>query len=318
MLSLKRRLMTMSHFSPVVPDTLANHTICVTGHGGYVGRHVVSTLISAGHTPFLIGRIDTVQAPVAGAAMAAPWSDAHALSRQLMTLDAPVVLNIAGHFVSRHSATDIPALVSGNLEYPLTIFEAAADAGDTPIVNVGTSWEFSDKGAPTPANLYAQLKAANAQTLEYYARTRALKGVNLKLNDTFGGKDTRGKVMGAMRDAWLAGRSMQLRSWAQPINLLHITDVVEGLFAAAQRATQLPLQTVDTAFLMHDETVTLGAISELLADIVPEFAIDFDDRRQEDSSLRDVWADAPRLTQWEPRVTLEAGLRSYFTRGDPR
>jgi len=306
----------MSLFKPSVPDDLAGHTICVTGHGGYVGRHMVAALVAAGHRPFLIGRAKVNQTPVDGADMAAPWSDAQALSEQLSLLADPVVLNIAGHFVSQHTAADIPALVAGNLEYPLSIFEAAAQAGHARVVNIGTSWEYSDTGIATPANLYAQLKASNAQAMDYFARTRGLSGVHLKLNDTFGGHDTRGKVMGALRAAWLDRREMTLRSWAQPINLLHIVDVVEGILAAAVRTRDLPQGVTETAFLLHTDTVTLGGVADRLRIIAPELSVRFEDMQPTNPTLRGVWTAAPSLTGWASRLSLDDGLRDYFTQRD--
>ncbi|WP_299372126.1 NAD(P)-dependent oxidoreductase [uncultured Tateyamaria sp.] len=306
----------MLPFKPDVPDALSAHTLCVTGHGGYVGRHLVAALIDAGHRPFLIGRPQVEQTPIAGADMARPWTNAADLGAQLANLTQPIILSIAGHFVSRHSATDIPALVAGNLEFPLTIFEAACHAGQARIVNIGTSWEYSDKGAATPANLYAELKAANAAALSYYARTETCAGINLKLNDTFGGDDTRGKLLGAMRAAWRDGREMALRARAQPINLLYISDVIEGILAAAARTASLTQGTVETAFLLHDETTTVGAVADRVAQVAPAFACRFEDTRPDTPGLRGIWPDAPRLAGWSSRVPLDDGLRAYFSRKD--
>jgi nucleoside-diphosphate-sugar epimerase len=244
---------------------------------------------------------------------AEPWTDAEGLAAQLERLDDPVILNIAGHFVSRHVAADIPALVSGNLEFPLLIFEALKHSGHTRIVNVGTSWEYSDSGDAEPANLYAQLKAANAQSLEMYARETPLRVINLKLNDTYGGCDERSKLLPLLKNRWVGRKVAQLRNWAQPVNLLHITDVQEGLFAAALRTAELVPHEVETAFLLSSETVKLGALTARLANgIAPGLSVSFEEMADENPALRGVWKDAPRLPNWTPRISLDNGMRDYF------
>lgn len=305
--------MTMSNCKPIIPEALTSQTLCLTGFSGYIGRHLIASLVQAGVRPFLIGRPGRDIAPVAGADVASRWETPEDLSRQLADLAAPVVLNIAGHFVSQHNPSDIPVLVAGNLEFPIKVFEAVALSGMTRIVNVGTSWEYSDQGAPEPANLYAQLKAANAATLEWYARQFPLQAVNLKLNDTFGGCDTRAKLMPLLYDCAMKRQAAALNAWAQRLNLLHIVDVQEGLIAAALHTANIEPCTVQTAFLMGEQTVTVGALTQLVRDgPVPDLSVSFKDKRRVNHSLRDVWTSAPRLPNWQPRISLEVGLADYF------
>lgn len=303
----------MSIYTPRIPDALRGSTICLTGFSGYVGRHLLRSLLSAGIRPFLIQRQGAAPAAIEGADCAAEWADAGALAEQLRSLDDPIVINLAGHFISAHQPADIAPLVAGNLGFPAMIFEALVSAGHSRIVNVGTTWEFSDTGAAEPRNLYAQMKAANAQTLAWYAARAPLQAINLKLNDTFGGDDPRAKLLPLLKRHWIEGKQLQLRSWAQMLNLLHIADVQDGLLAAALRTAMLAPQTVETALLLADETTRLGIITERLAkDIAPGLQVDFSDRSPENAALVGVWASGPRLRNWSPRVSLDDGLKDYF------
>ena len=303
----------MSDCNPTVPEGLTSTTVCLTGFSGYVGSHMLESLRGGGIRPFLIPRPGVALPEITGADTASPWKGAEDLAAQIAPLNNPVILNIAGHFVSRHVAAEIPALVSGNLEFPLMIFEALKLSGHSRIVNVGTSWEYSDTGEDISANLYAQLKSANAKSLEWYSREVPLRAVNLKLNDTYGGNDTRAKLLPLLKSRWLGRQAALLRSWAQPINLLHITDVLEGLLAAALHTADLPPHRVETAFLLSSETVKLGALTARLTDaIAPELSVQFEDMATENPALRDVWETAPRLPNWHPRISLDDGLRDYF------
>lgn len=305
----------MNDLKPVIPDRLAEMTICLTGFSGYIGGHLLESLICAGLRPFLIPRPGITLPKIQDVEVATAWTHPEALAAQLEKLENAVILNIAGHFVSRHAASDIRPLVSGNLEFPLLIFEALKLTKHSCIVNIGTSWEYSDSGAQEPANLYAHLKAANARSLEWYAREAPFRAVNLKLNDTYGGKDTRTKLLPLLKSHWISRQKAQLRSQAQQVNFLHIADVQEGLLAAALLTTELLPHEVITAFLLSDETVTLGSLTARLQQrIAPELSVFFDDISEENRALRGVWEDAPRLPNWTPRISLDDGLRDYFWR----
>jgi len=299
----------------MVPDALAGTTLCITGFSGYVGGHLLETLRDAGLRPFLIPRPNVAPIAVKGADVAQQWHTADDLAEQLAKLPNPVILNIAGHFVSRHMATDIVPLVSGNLEFPLMIFESLRLLGCGRIVNVGTSWEFTDSGVETPANLYAQLKASNAQSLEWYARDTPLRGIQLKLNDTYGGQDTRSKLLPLLKKSWQSEQSAQLRSRAQHINFLHITDVQEGLLAAAVHTAVMTPHSVETAFLLAEETVKMGQLTDRIQDgIAPGLRVTYDDMAETNDALRGVWTAAPCLPNWTSRVSLTEGMREYFVR----
>lgn len=102
----------MSKCKPNIPDGLAGSTLCLTGFSGYVGSHL-SALRAAGIRPFLIPGPGTAQPGTEGADTAEPWAEAEDLAAQISRLTDPVILNIAGHFVSSHVAADIPTLVAG-------------------------------------------------------------------------------------------------------------------------------------------------------------------------------------------------------------
>ena len=297
----------------IVPTMLANSTLCVTGYSGYIGQHLVKFLIAAGLKPVLISR-PQLSAPLIEGAISVPiWNDARELAGQLKKLDNPVLLNLAGHFISSHSPENIGALVSGNLQFPLEIFEALSFSGHSRIVNIGTSWEYSDYGKKEPTNLYANLKASNAEHLKWYAKKFPLRAINLKLNDTFGGRDTRNKLLPYLKQSWRDGETAELRSSSQLINLLHIIDVIRGILHAAEQTLSLESHEELTAFLLGDYTVNLGELIEIINQkITPNLIVRFEEDPQFKSVQRGFWEGAPRLTNWAPQLTLQQGLNNYF------
>lgn len=296
---------------------LSGTTFCITGFSGYVGRHLVQDLVARGLRPFLIGRPGTVLPDSPGAAMALPWSDPAELAEQLSALDNPVILNLAGHFVKDHASGDLPDIVDGNLTYPAQIFEALALCGGGRLVNVGTSWEYSDSGAPEPLNLYAAIKKSNALVLDWYAGQYPIRAINLKLNDTYGGDDRRAKLMPLLKRHVHSGEPVQLGYCSQPLNLTYIADVLGAILCAGQLTGDLQPGTVDEAFLFGAETPTIGQIVALIQQVTDNaLNVRFRGTAPVDQPLRGIWDSAPRLRGWRPETDLRTGLETYLKAED--
>lgn len=295
---------------------LSATTFCITGFSGYVGRHLVQDLTSRGLRPFLIGRPGTDLPDMPGVAMARRWSTPADLAAQICALDNPVMLNLAGHFVKAHTPGDLGDIVDGNLTYPAQIFEAVALSGTERLVNIGTSWEYSDRGGPEPLNLYAAIKKSNAIVLDWYAVQHPIRAINLKLNDTYGGDDRRAKLMPLLKKHALTGEPVHLNYSSQLLNLTYIADVINAILWAGQQTENQPTGTVEEAFVFGAETLSIGELVDLIQDVTG-YAISarFRGAVPEDEVLRQIWDGAPRLRDWKPETDLRKGLHFYFEAG---
>lgn len=292
---------------------LSGTTFCITGFSGYVGRHLVQHLTLHGLCPFLIGRPGTELPEVPGAATARPWSTPADLAEQLSALNNPVMLNIAGHVVRTHKPGDLGDIVEGNLTFPTQIFEAVALCGAGRLVNVGTSWEYSDGGAPDPVNLYAAIKKSNALVLDWYAGQHPIRAINLKLNDTYGGDDRRDKLIPLLKQHACTGEPAQLGFSSQLLNLTYIDDVIRAILWAGQLTANQETGTVEEAFVFGAETRSIGEIVNLIQTVTGKaLNVRFRGTAPEDHTLRGIWNGAPRLRGWHPRTDLRTGLQTYF------
>lgn len=292
---------------------LSGTTFCITGFSGYVGRHLVQDLTSRGLRPFLIGRPGTDLPDMPGVAIARRWSTPTDLAAQLCALDNPVILNLAGHFVKAHTPGDLGDIVDGNLTYPAQIFEAVALSGTERLVNVGTSWEYSDRGIPEPLNLYAAIKKSNAMVLDWYAAQHPIRAINLKLNDTYGGDDTRPKLMPLLKKHALTGEPVQLGYSSQLLNLTFIDDVIRAILWAAQLTVDQQTGTVEEAFLLGGETQSIGEIVDLIQTVTGKpLNVQFRGIAPEHHTLRGIWSGAPHLRDWRAKTDLRTGLKTYF------
>ncbi|MDB9943936.1 NAD-dependent epimerase/dehydratase family protein [Octadecabacter sp.] len=290
-----------------------SNTICLTGHTGYIGSHFLQFLIRRGHSPFLIGRKGIQTKSVPGCKEAKLWNSISDLKIQLFDLENPIIINIAGLFASDHKLANYSQLIDANFSYSLSIMEAISDLPRARIVNIGSSWEYNDFGKSAPQNLYAQLKACNSSVAQWYAINHDIRTINLKLNDTFGGNDHRAKLMPLLKNHYLSGTTAQLRFSAQLINLLHISDVCEGLLSAANRTSTLPPNTCETAFLYAKDTLKLSELVNLINTLSSSvLRVKFHTEYPSEHRLRGVWNEAPLLQGWQPKLELIHSLEDYF------
>lgn len=302
----------MSNCNVEVPNSLRDCTVCLTGYTGYVGSHVLRSLSNAGITTALISRPHR-QAQPSSAGKVITWSTAADLAQELAAIRNPVFLNIAGHFVSQHSPDDISPLVAGNFTFPLQIFEAIVRSGHTRIVNIGTTWEYSDAGDPNPVNFYAQLKSANASSLTSLAKSADLQVINLKLNDTYGGADERNKLLPMIKKKIRCSETITLGFSAQKVNFTHIVDVQRSLFYAAELTQDVKMGVAETAFLLSDETISLGELAKLVERVAnPEHPIRFKNCESDAKQLRGVWNEAPKLIDFKCEIDLQTGITDYL------
>jgi nucleoside-diphosphate-sugar epimerase len=297
-----------------IPEILQNEEICITGYSGYVGTQMVRALVENGIRPYLIGRQGVNPKKLYGCESFDRWDTPESLGASLKRLKNPVILNIAGYFISKHEADDIENLIAGNLHFAINIFEALKISKHKRIVNIGTSWEYSGTGEHLPANLYAHLKAANSRILDWYSKEYSLKAINIKLNDTYGKEDNRSKLMPLLKQNWQAGTTMHLRASSQMINLLHIVDVLEGLLKAAQITEHMSHGTCQTYFLKARETVSIEELISLInKNVSKEIDVTYEDVGVKSASLKTVWDKAPQPPSWSPRIDLAQGIKEYFT-----
>lgn len=292
---------------------MTDFTICLTGHTGYIGSHFVAFLIERGYSPYLIGRRGIETVPLSGCKASNLWDNSAQLTTQLKEVNNPIIINMAGYFASDHKSANYFDLIDSNFCYPLSVMEAVSDLKDAKIVNIGTTWEYDELGNKTAENLYAQLKACNSSVADWYARNYAIRTINLKLNDTFGGNDTREKLMPMLKSHYTDGTVAHLKFSAQIINLLHIADVCEGLLCAANRTNEVSPYNSETAFLLANESVSLFKLVERINALGPrELYVKFQDELPREHRLKQPWKEAPLLKGWQPNLNLDEALEEYF------
>jgi nucleoside-diphosphate-sugar epimerase len=281
--------------------------ILLTGGSGFVGGHVARGLLDDGHQVFALLRPDAATDGLDARAEVLVHDGStdglHALVREA----APdAAAHIASKFTAVHGPGDIDALVDSNLRFGLQLLDALAREGVSRLVNFGTAWQHYQTDAYRPVSLYAATKQAFEDLAAYYADATALSIVTLKLSDTYGPDDRRGKLMSALIAAMRSGRPMTLSPGEQILNPVHVADVVEAVRIALARQT-------DGAFAVRGaEEVTLRELVVRLERLAGRpVPVDWGARPYRDREVMTPWR-GETLPGWTPRIGLDAGLRALL------
>jgi nucleoside-diphosphate-sugar epimerase len=288
----------------------------ITGATGFVGSHLAEHLASQGWQVTLLVR-PTAKEPRTALQQLPRFvfdGKTESLVEYMREQKPDVIFHLASLFRAVHVTAEVTPLVESNVLLGTQLLEAASLAGVRYFVNTGTVWQhFSGEGYD-PVNLYAATKQAFESVLAYYTSATEVRAITLKLSDTYGPNDERGKLVSVLERASRTGETITMSPGEQLVDIVHIFDVVRAFRMAAERLMSDSVERQETYF------VTTGHPMKL-RDWVTEYA------RIAGLDLKIEWgvrAYRPRevmvpysgssLPGWKPEYDLERGVRELRQR----
>jgi nucleoside-diphosphate-sugar epimerase len=286
----------------------ASPRILVTGATGFVGRHLVAALAAAGSEVHILTR-GTATVDGASATHRIP-ADTEDLVALFARIEPSAVVHLAALFRGVHATADVVPLVRANVEFTAQVAEATAASGVSSLVYAGTAWQHFEGAGYAPAALYAATKQAGQDVLRYYAEVGALSVVALKMFDTYGADDSRGKLLQLLTEMG-PETELPLSPGDQLIDLLHIDDVVSAFMRALELARELPGW--HEFSLSTGRAVTIRELVKLVGDLRGQpLRVEFGARNYRAREMFEPWYAGEPLPGWVPRISLEDGVRSLL------
>jgi nucleoside-diphosphate-sugar epimerase len=289
----------------------------VTGAAGFIGSHLAEALLEAGHDVLGIDCFTDYYDP------ALKEENARAIDVQRLDLAAgrldftrvDGVFHLAGQGGTRSFGSEFPLYLRRNVEASQRVFDAAARdrarvvfASSSSVYGDTETYPTPEDAVPAPQSPYGITKLAAEHVGHAYERAFGLDVVILRYFSVFGPRQRPDMAFARIARALvedepfdLYGDGAQARSWT------YVSDAVAATVAAMERGSG----TYNVGGAVEASLREAIALFERLAnrrlDVREQPAAAGDQRRTS--------ADTTRIRSelgWEPRTSLEQGLRAQW------
>lgn len=290
-------------------------TALVTGATGFVGSHVARRLVAGGMNVHLLLRpassLEAVTDLVDRVTIHRHSNDVDALLVILDRAKPDIVFHLSTYFHAEHKPQDIAPMVASNVQFPAELLEVMTRSGCRLLVNAGTAWQHFKNEDYNPVCFHAATKQAFEAIVTYYAETRGLRTITLKLHDTYGPGDRRRKLFHLLRETTKNGAPLAMSPGNQKLDLTFASDVAEAFWIAGQRLLGGKNRAKHESFVIETrEHRSLRKVAALYAEVTgTKLAIVWGGRPYREREVMAPWTKGRTIPGWKPKVRLREGIR---------
>jgi len=309
--------------------------VLVTGGGGFIGSHLVDSLLGSGADvlvvdDFRMGRREHLGSEGTAGRLTVIEGDIRSAGdlRQVAEFAPDTVFHMAAlHFIPYCNAHPQEALDVNVLGLDAVIRAVrSAPLKSFVFPSSGAIYGFGDRPWPEtaparPDEIYGISKWMGEQIMgRFHADRPGVRTVVARLFNTYGPRETNPHVLPEVMKALSAGKTIELGNLWPQRDLIFVTDTAAGLAAAAQggvagfglaerdRGLEVFNVGTGTGTTIQDVMETIGEITGHPVDVrqVPERM------REGDGHLISDPQKLMQATGWKPEYDLEAGLRQLL------
>lgn len=297
-----------------------NRKILVTGGNGFIGSHVVRQLLSQGDKPILLIRETSDMWRLKNILnnLKVFNINEQQLSEVFESEDLSGVINLATYYRKHSVFEDIDKMIYSNVTFPSQILHLCKENNVPTFITAGSYFQYrassflSDINSDIPRDLYAATKSALLKIMDYYAAGSNLNSIELILFTPYGPMDHDEKLIPYIIQNALSGKSLNLTSGFQKLNLVYVGDVAKAFLQALDypknSETTVRLNVANTcSYSIRDIITVMEEIfqkhidvnwsSILTNEIDKEYSLDVDSQKIEED------------LKWKPKFNIYKGLK---------
>jgi CDP-3, 6-dideoxy-D-glycero-L-glycero-4-hexulose-4-reductase len=287
--------------------------IVVSGFSGFIGSHLVQRLKELGHEVWGIQRLSSHIEKTENRFDRIIFYDGSidSLLRSFAKIRPDVAIHLASKFLTSHTSSQIEDLMEANIVFGAKFIEACFVSKVKSFINTGTAWQRFNGNSYLPVNLYAATKEAFEKILAYYDDLKFTRSLTLRLGDTYGQNDPRKKIISILFDSINSQNKVEMSGGEQIINLVHVEDVCDA-YVHAMDINELPDTQPGSIFAVRGkESLSLKDLVAKIEDVTKKsLNVEFGVKAYRDREVFIPENLTPNLPGWEPKYTLEQGLKN--------
>lgn len=241
----------------------------ITGATGFIGSHLIENLLQDNQVVHVIVRnIESLDKSILNRVIFHNYNGSLASVREAVQESSPdLTVHLATKYITEHKGEDLESLINSNILFGMQLVEQLSYLNSPSFINFGTTWQNFNSDEYKPVNLYAATKQAFQDMIEYYSESKKLRTITLKLSDTYGPNDKRGKLLTALIKSLDSEHCFELSPGEQSLNLLHVIDVVQAIRLAALQLEIEELGFNNTYNLTSKESLNLKELIQIIQEI---------------------------------------------------
>lgn len=290
----------------------------LTGATGYIGSNLARKLVEEGNDVNVIIRekssLELIEDIKSRINIFVYNSKIESLISLFKKVEADVVIHLASLFISEHKSLEVNKLIESNIKFSTEILEAMKESSTKCIINTGTSWQHFENDSYNPVCLYAATKEAFESIIEYYAQSHNIKCITLELFDSYGPNDNRPKLLNLLERFSKEESVLSLSPGEQILDLVHISDIVEGYLVAINRIANKNDNKKEKYVLSSGNRVKLKDLIELYELVTGRHvSVIWGAREYRKREVMIPWEYGVILPHWKAKITLKEGLETTFS-----
>jgi nucleoside-diphosphate-sugar epimerase len=296
--------------------------VLVTGGAGFIGSHLVARLVRRGDQVTVLtkpssdlSRLDAVRSQVQHDVV--DLKDRAALCRAVGALEPEGIFHLAASNIQSGTTASAEEVVASNVLGTFHLLEETLALPYRFLVQTGSFLEYGRQDRPLaeesrcePRELYAVTKLAATRLGQAQANNHGKPVVTLRVFTPYGPALPTGRLVEQIITRALRGDEIPLTQPTVTRDLIHVTDAVELLLEAAERAIEAKGEVFNagsgqatTLSTLVDQVLALtGSRSRVRWNAFPPV-------------LYDAFVNQADMTKtlahfaWRPKHTLESGLQ---------
>jgi UDP-glucose 4-epimerase len=290
--------------------------VAVTGGSGFIGSHVVDSLLRRGDEVHLVDVRESAYHPNGRTTTAlADLRDAAAVAQALAGCDA--VMHLAAAADVGEVVADPRGAEDVNTRGTLNVLEAAREAGVGRVVYASTIWVYGEQAdgvadeesfVGIPRHFYTATKLAGEMYVRSLSELYGFEHTILRFGIPYGPRAREAAVLPTfVRRAYEGEPITVAGGGTQSRRFVYVEDLAEGIVAAL--ASTAANRTYN---LVSEEDVTVIELAEMVRDLVRPVEIVHVDGRAADFNGATVSGErAARELGWRASTPFREGARRY-------